>query len=240
MKLSASYLRLFAVCILAATTATLASAFEGKVEMKTTVGSDSTPMTYFMKGSLMRIEMKAPPEKRKKDDGTFVMIINMETRETTMLMDKDKMYMVHKLPEASAEQANKKGDVPEFKPTGRKEEIAGIDAEEYVGVSEKKRTEVWVTKELGKFMMANQGGPMGGRKGSASASAWEKFAQQENFFPLRTIRRAKEDGPEEMRMEVTLVDMSKLPDSLFQPPADYQKFEMPNMGDMMKGMIPGH
>lgn len=238
MKLPAPLRRLFTACILLATTATFASAFEGKVEMKTTVGKDSTPMTYFMKGSLMRIEMKPPAEKRKKDDGTFAMIINMETHESIMLMDKDKMYMVHKLPEVTAEQAGKKGEVPEFKPTGRKEKIAGIEAEEYVGVSGKKRTEIWVTKELGKFMMANQGGPMGGKKGSASANSWEKFAQQENMFPLRTIQRAKEDGPEEMRMEVTLVDKSKQPDSLFQPPADYQKFEMPSMGDMMKGMIP--
>ena len=240
MKSSAFLHRLFAACILIVTTTTFASAFEGRVEMKTTVGKDSTPMTYFMKGSLMRIEMKAPPEKHRKDDGTFAMIINMETHESIMLMDKDKMYMVHKLPEVSAEQTDKKSDAPDFKSTGRKEVIAGIEAEEYVGVSGKKHTEVWVTKELGKFMMANQGGPMGGRKGSAPANAWEKFAQQENMFPLRTIQRAKEDGPEEMRMEVTLVDKSKQPDSIFQPPADYQKFEMPSMGDMMKGMMPGN
>jgi len=146
--------------------------------------------------------------------------------------------MVHKLPESSAAQTNKKSDAPEFKPTGRKEKIAGIEAEEYVGVTDKKYTEIWVTKELGKFMMANQGGPMGGKKGSAKGSAWEAFAQQENFFPLRTIVRAKEGGPEESHMEVTLVDKGAQPDSLFQPPADYQKFEMPNMGDMMKGMAP--
>lgn len=205
--------------------------------MKMTTGRDTLPMTYFMKGSLMRIEMKA--EKRKKDEGSMAVLINMETRETTMLMEKEKMYMVTKLPEASASPANKNGTAPDFKATGRKEKIAGIEAEEYVGTADKKITEIWVTKELGKFMTASQGGPMGGRKGSAQGSAWEKFAEQENFFPLRTIQRAKEGGPEEMHMEVTLVDKSKLPDSLFKPPADYEKFEMPNMGDMMKGMIPG-
>jgi len=239
MKSYASLFRLAAVCFLAAVSAPFTSAFEGKIEMKTTTGSNTVPMTYFMKGSVMRIEMTAPPEKRKKDDGSMTMLINMETRETTMLMEKDKMYMVNKLPEASAEKSNKKGDATEFKATGRKEKIAGIEAEEYVGISNKKITEIWVTRELGKFMTANQGGPMGGRKGSAQGSAWEKFAEQENFFPLRTIQRAKDGGPEETHMEVTLIDKSKLPDSLFQPPADYEKFEMPNMGDMMKGMIPG-
>ncbi len=240
MKTSVSLFRLLAVCAVAVLTATFAQAFEGKVEMKTTTGHETMPMTYFMKGTFMRIEMKAPPEKHKKDDGSMATIINLETQEMTMLMEKEKMYMVHKLPTVSPQQSNKKGDALEFKPTGRKEKIAGIEAEEYVGISDKKYTEIWVTKELGKFMAGQgKGGPMGGSKGSAPASGWQAFAEQENCFPLRTIQRAKEGGPEEMHMEVTLVDKSKLPDSLFQPPADYEKFEMPNMGDMMKGMMPG-
>jgi hypothetical protein len=40
-------------------------------------------------------------------------------------------------------------------------------------------------------------------------------------------------------METTNVDRSKQDDALFVPPADYEKFSMPGMGDMMKGMIPG-
>lgn len=242
MKLSFPLLRLAATCILAATTATLASAFEGKIEMKMTSSQskEEMPTTYFLKGTHMRMEMATPPDKHNKEGGKFAVIINMETRESIMLMDKDKMYMVNKIPEPSAEKTAEKSSAPEFKPTGRKEKIAGYDAEEYVGISGKKYIEMWVTKEFGKVIMANQGkgGPMGG-KPKDSASAWQKFAEQNDFFALRTIIRAKEGGPEEMRMEVTKIDKGPLADSLFLPPADYQKFEMPSMGDMMKGMIPG-
>jgi hypothetical protein len=165
----------------------------------------------------------------------MVSIMDMEKREILVLMSEEKMYMVTKMPEEALDKANKQAAEMDFKPTGRKEKIAGIEAEEYAGTSDKKRTEVWVTKELGKFMMANQG--KGGKKG---ASAWAKFAEQGNFFALRVIQRAKEGAPEDMRMEVTKVDKGALPNSLFQPPEDYQKFEMPSMGDMMKGMMPGH
>lgn len=226
--------RRVAVCILTLTTATLASAFEGKIEMKNTVGKESMPMTYFVKGTLMRMEMKAEGGKRKgKGEESVAMILDTAALEMTILMESEKMYMVQKLPRDQVEKAQKDADM-EFKPTGRKEKIAGIDAEEYVGVSKKQRVEIWVTKELGKYMTANPGGPMGGKK---KADAWAIFAEKENFFPLRTISRANKEGaPEDSRMEVISVDKSAQPDSLFKPPADYQKFEMPSIGDMMKGM----
>ena len=37
-------------------------------------------------------------------------------------------------------------------------------------------------------------------------------------------------------MEATKIEPGTLPDSLFVPPAGYQKFSMPNMGDMLKGL----
>jgi hypothetical protein len=52
--------------------------------------------------------------------------------------------------------------------------------------------------------------------------------------------RAKAGGPEEFRMETTHVDRSKQDESLFVPPADYQKFSMGGgMSDALKGLIPG-
>ncbi|MFT3783496.1 MAG: DUF4412 domain-containing protein [Nibricoccus sp.] len=236
MKSPLLFLRVAGVCVLSAISAHVASAFEGKVDMQMTGGKNDTPMpmTYYIKGAHMRVEMAGQSSKRNKDEKVSV-IMNMETQESIMLMESEKMYMVHKLNPGN-EKAEAKGDQIDFKPTGRKEKIAGVEAEEYVGVSGKKRTELWVTKEMGKFMMANQGGP-GARK--QKPDAWAKFAEQGDFFVLRMIQRSKENGPEEMRMEVTKVEKGAQPDSLFQPPADYKKFEMPSMGDMMKGMIPG-
>jgi hypothetical protein len=152
-------------------------------------------------------------------------------------MADQKMYMVHAIPDAASDKAKDKAADADFKPTGRTEKIAGIKATEYAGYSDKKLTEIWVTKELGQFMMADQG--KGGKKGSKT-SAWAKFAEESGFFALRVIQRAKEGAPEDLHLEVTAVEKGTQPDALFAPPSDYQKFEMPSMGDMMKGMIPGN
>ncbi len=227
--------------IAAATLVSGALAFEGRVEMKMyTYGKRPTemPMVYSIKGTKMRTDTTIADKKGKTQ--TFGSILNWETQEMLMLMDEQKMYMVVSLKEAAEKAAKQSGDAGkfEFKPTGRKEVIAGVEAEEWAGISEGKRVEVWVTKTMGKFMMGNSGGnPMAG--GKAKTAAWEQFMQKNDFFTLRTIVRPKEGAPEEMKMEVQKIEKKSLPDSLFVPPADYQKFAMPSMGDMMKGMIPG-
>lgn len=226
-------------CIALVTTAVTAFAFEGRVDMKMISGRDKKemPVTYYIKGTHMRTEMTVGD--KQGEGGTFATILNMDTREVIVLMEKQKTYMVNKLPEQEKiDAATKDMKAPEFKPTGRKETIAGVEAEEYVGVSDKRQTEMWVTKELGKVMMTNQskGGSAFGH-GKDSASAWQKFAEQNDFFALRIVQRAKEGAPEDMRMEVVKIEKGAQPDSLFVPPADYKKFEMPSMGDMMKGMM---
>jgi hypothetical protein len=227
--------RLGGFCFAAFLAVSSAFAFEGKVDMKMTSGSngkDAMEMSYRIKGDKMRIEIPADSSNKKKksrgDDSLGAVIIDGTKKEMTILMTEQKMYMVRAIPEPK-EPKKKSSDV-DFKATGRKEKIAGIEAEEYVGVSGGKINEVWVTKELGKFI-GQQSGPRG-----KQPSAWEVFAQKGDMFPLRTIQRSKADGPEEFRMEVTNVDRSKQDASLFAPPADYTKFAM---GEMMKGMIPG-
>ena len=204
--------------------------------------SDDMHLRYILKGTKMRTEMAAAPDKKGRTSPGFASIVDWKTREMIMLMPEQKMYMVHQLPDLTeeAEKSGKNSDV-EFTPTGRKEKIAGVEAEEYVGVSDGKRTEVWVTKELGKFMMANQGQSGGGlfSKNKNKTAGWQKFMERGDFFALRVIQRAKEGAPEEFRMEVEKIDRSAQPDALFAPPADYQKFEAPNMKDMLKGMVPG-
>ncbi|MGC4072436.1 MAG: DUF4412 domain-containing protein [Nibricoccus sp.] len=225
------------LCLALLLSAVSASAFEGKVDMTMTSGpKDKEPqaISYRIKGEKIRMEMTAPSsgkKKKKGDDAMGAMIMDMKKKEMIMLMTEQKMYMVHPIPEPK--EGKKKSSDIEFKATGRKEKIAGIEAEEWVGKSDGKINEVWVTKELGQFM-TQQGGP-----GGKQSSAWEAFAQKGNMFPLRVIQRSKEGGPEEFHMETTAVDRSKQDDALFAPPADYEKFSMPGMGDMMKGMIPG-
>lgn len=234
MKLLRTLSRLCTLGFVAALTAAVASAFEGKVVMSMTAGKDSSTMTYYVKGTKQRIEFTMPGEKSRT--GTMAMIVDWDKKEWLMLMAEQKTYLVQPMPDMSS-MADQKGT--DFKPTGRKEKIAGYDAEEYVGTSNGKRIEVWTTKALGNFMMANQGkgGPFG--KGKQSG-AWEKFMRDNEFFALRMVQRAKEGAKEELRMEVTNVDKTQQADALFKAPADFQRMEIPNMGGLLKGMIPGN
>ena len=103
---------------------------------------------------------------------------------------------------------------------------------------------MWLTDKLGTFRGLGSGAQanaFGGRRGGAKTQqeqAWEKALAGKNMFPLRVVGSAP-DGKETYRMDVTAVEKKSLPDSDFLPPPDWKKFEMPNMGDMMKGMIPG-
>jgi len=227
--------RLFVVCAFSLLSAVSLHAFEGKVEMTMTSGKNVYPVTYYIKGLHMRTEMTISNDKKgRKMEG--ICIFDMEAHEMDVLMVEQKMYMSMHI-DTDSMTNGKSAQSLDFKPTGRTENIAGYDAEEYAGVSEGKRTEMWVTKELGQFVMANQGKP--GRKPSQS-SQWEKFMREGNFFALRVIQRTKEGSPEQFRMEVTHVEKGAQPESLFHPPEDFKKFEMPNVGDMFKNMIPGH
>lgn len=228
--------RLFAIFVLTLFAGGSAHAFEGKIAMTMSTGKNVRPITYYVKGLHMRTEMSLAQDK-KGNTHSAVSLFDMEAHQMLILMVEQKMYMSLKIPEAGTAKEGKPVQDLNFKPTGRKEKIAGYDTEEYAGESEGKRTEMWVTKELGQFVMANQGKP--GSKGMQSAQ-WEKFMREGNFFAMRVIQRTKEDAPELFRMEVTGVEKTALPDSLFQPPADFKKLEIPDMGGMLKGMIPGN
>jgi hypothetical protein len=243
MNTSRFFRPLGGLCLALLVTAS-AIAFEGKVDMKLTAGpkdKEDMEMSYRIKGERMRMEMSdvsssSKKKKKKGDEAVGAMIMDFKKKEMIMLIPQEKMYMVQAIPEIKESTKKKTSDV-EFKATGRKEKIAGVDTDEYVGKSDGKIMEVWVTKEMGRFMGQQSGGP-----DAKPAAGWEVFMQKENAFPLRVITRAKEGGPEESRMETTAIDRSKQADSLFTPPADYQKFAMPampGMGDMLKGMIPG-
>jgi hypothetical protein len=217
--------------------ALVASAFEGKVHMTMTgkKADETTTLVNSIKGALYRSDVTLPGGKAGEAGPSMSMIVNGEKKELITLMNDGKLYFVTTLTdlEKTADEVAKKNDI-EFKPTGRKEKIAGYEAEEYVSQSKKRRggrTEIWVTKGLGTFLMA-QG------KGSKPED-WQSFLQKNDLFMLRMINRDKEGSPEITRMEATKVEKMTLPASLFVPPADFQRFETPSMKDMMKGMIPG-
>ena len=220
----------FVASALVAPAAVFAAAFEGKVDFTVTADrGQSQKISYSLKGDKIRVEM--PGQK-----GLGGMIIDPLKKETLILMDEQKMYMVMAMPDVQAQAASaKQGDV-KLEKTGEKQKILGYDAEKYISTYQDTKTEMWLAEGLGTFMSFNQGNPMsGGKRGAQPSQDWERALAGKELFPLRVVSKDK-SGKESFKMEATAINKQTLPESLFTPPAGYQKLDM---GGMMKGMIPG-
>jgi len=161
-------------------------------------------------------------------------IFDLQAREMIILMDMSgqKMFMRRPIPQPTAEQASQAREGHKVSPpvaTGRTEMIAGYQATEYRMTSEKgEAIELWLAKGLGPFMSFSGGNPMMGGGRSAPPPGWESFARDGNAFPMRVVSHGT-DGGETMRMEVTKVDKTPVPASLFSTEG-YSEFSIPGMG----------
>jgi hypothetical protein len=208
--------------------------FEGMIRLKMTSpdkpakssnGDGPMFMNYYMKGGLFRIDMELGNGKAAES------IIDPVKREMIMVMPEQRMYMVMKMPEpqkpAATATATPPSDV-EFVRTGETDRILGYKCEKIIVKTKNGEAEIWGAEGLGVFQGMSRGGPMGR---PAQKSAWETALGEHGFFPLRMVSRDK-SGKEQMRMEAVAIDPKSLPDSLFAPPADFQKLEMPSFGGM--------
>ncbi len=224
-------------CLLAAALAVpavlSAAAFEGKVNFTLTTAKGPQQLAYSIKGDKMRMDLPGTAM------GAGGIIMDLAKHEVTVVMDAQHMYMTNPLPDPSAPSPDGKA-APQgsLEKAGEKEKILGYDAEKYIATGpDGAKTELWLTNAIGTFMPFSGGGPMGrgGRGGpGAGGQAWERALAGKDLFPLRVVTHDK-DG-KEFRMESTAIDKASLPDSLFEPPAGYQKFDMQSM---MRGAMPG-
>lgn len=159
-------------------------------------------------------------------------IIDTDKQQITVLMPAQSMYMTmpmqQTMDQVSSGKASSNGAGLEN--TGITKEILGYTCTKYISKSHEGTTEIWATTELGAFMGLGGGmkGPMGRGKPKPS---WERAIVGKDFFPLLVIGQGKRQG--KFTLKTTSVEPSNLPDSLFTPPEDYQKFDM---GGMMRGM----
>jgi hypothetical protein len=160
------------------------------------------------------------------------MIMDFKNQEMIILMEHDgqKNFMRRSYADMAAPAAQRaKSDshpAPVPVATGRTETIAGYPATEYRATSDKGEVyELWLAKGLGSFMSMS-GNPMAGR--GAPPPGWENFARDGNFFPLRVVTLDAK-GNEKSRMEVTKIDKTPLPDSLFSTDG-YTEFKIPDFG----------
>jgi hypothetical protein len=235
-------LRLFTVgTLLTASVSFAADAFQGKVSLAISGGKGKAQtLHYSIKDQKLRMDMEAEGQ-------TMASIMDMEKLEMLMLMPEQKMYMVmpiKKPMEKAIARAEKQPDsTADIEITGKTETILGYKCNQMIVRDKGTVTEVWMAEGLGAFMGMGQGGggggPMGGmfgggRKQSAAEAKWEEALKGKGGFPLRVITLDKK-SKETFRMEATKIEPGTLPASLFLPPAGYEKFQMPNMGDMLKG-----
>lgn len=227
MKIIRFHILLLGTLVLAA--GLCAKDFEGTIRMKMTSserpsrrshGDGSMFMNQSVKGGLMRIDTEIEPGKEAG------MIIDMAKRETILLMPEQRMYMVMKIPEPKKSDAT--GAAPsdvEIIRTGETDIILGYKCTKIIVKAKNSDTEAWSAEGLGTFHGMGGSGPMGR---PAPKSAWETALAEHGAFPLRMVSRDK-SGKVLMQMEVVSITPQSLPDSLFVPPADYQKFEMPSI-----------
>ena len=219
---------LFAIALLAGPIAG-AAVFEGRMTLTMTSGKDrATDLNYAIKGHLIRLEIAGGKEQ-------VAMIMDAKKMEMITLMAEQKMYMVMSVKGvADSAQKSMNSDEYSIEKTGRTEKILGYTCEEYVSTDKKRsvKTEIWMAEGLGTFMglgAGGGGGPFGGGRGKGQS--WEEAFKGKPGMPLRVVSRDAR-SKETFKMEATKIEPGSLPDSLFAPPADYQKFEMPDLGGL--------
>jgi hypothetical protein len=226
MKLISS---IVATCALLAPCVLAADTFEGTVTMTIAApGMKSGPQTInlSLKDGNMRTDMDT-------GRGTMSAIFDMKNQQMLILMPQQRMYMVRPMPQAAAGQAPAPSGAPpaNLQDTGVKETILGYACEKYTSTSDSGTTEIWVTDQLGTFMGLFHGGGPGGR--SQAPAAWESALKGRNSFPMRVVSTSSKGT---FRLDVTAVNKTSLPDSLFGPPDGWQKFDL---GGLMDGWMPG-
>jgi hypothetical protein len=230
MKLITS---IVSVCALLMPCALAADTFEGTVSMTIAapnMKSGPQALSMSLKDGNMRTDMET-------SRGAMSAIFDMKGQQIIILMPQQRMYMVQPMMQPPAGQAPAHAGAPpaNLQDTGVKETILGYECTKYTSTGASGTTEIWVTDQLGTFMGLFHGGGPGGRP--QAPADWESALKGRNFFPMRVVSNSTKGT---FKLEVTAVNKTSLPDSLFSPPDGWQKFDLGNiMGGAMRGGFPG-
>jgi hypothetical protein len=224
--------------LLIAPAAFAADSFVGKIDMTMSAsGKDKTQvLVYSIKEDAMRIDMQGQP---------ISTIFNISKHEMLILMHQNKMYMAKVIEPADIPKTDPKADDKtanmDIEDTGKTEVICGYTCHQFLVKDGKNVTEMWLAQGLGAFMgMGSPGGGGGGGMGgmfgkkqnnSAAAAKWEQALKGKGGFPLRVVTHDS-GGKDSFKMEATKVEKGGVTDADFVAPGDYQKFQMPNLGDL--------
>lgn len=195
-------------CLLGLARAAAAADFEGQVDYMVTSEGRSQPLSFLVRGPKARIDVNG---------GQAAAIIDGDAHTQVVLMPARKMYMSMAVQRSVAESADKQSRPTALRKTGKRETIAGVACEVYAYKNEDGEGELCNARGLGRFLPV-QGGPGGG------GWPFERVLAGSDVFPLRINHRGK-DGPTQLL--ATKVDRRSIDPALFQPPADYRPFALP-------------
>lgn len=203
-------------------------AFEGTLDMRvsdSSLGAEPCAITLHAKGEFLRMEFTSAVDLRGRATGPVAVIVDRSQHKSATLMLDKETYTTSRFRSKITRRMAVDYSQVEFKSTGSVEKIAGIDAEKYTATAQDgKYLELWVTKTMGKFLLAYPGmGDIEHVGRSIEQTAWAKFAYAQDFFALRVIEYDQKGGAEKFRMEVTKVDQSRQQDSLFKIPSSFKK-----------------
>jgi hypothetical protein len=211
--------------------------FEGKVVMKMSPSNGkSASLNMSIKDGNVRTDVQT-------EKGTASMIMDFKNQQMIMLIPQMQKYIIQPMggqgaqpgayPAGSMPHSASNAEGGSFTDTGETATICGYPCKRYLAKTSKDTADIWVTDQLGTFAGFFHGGGPGGRGASMPSGGWESMIKGKAFFPMRIVSHSQKGTD---TIEVTSVDKTSLPDSLFQPPAGWEKFDM---GGMMGGMMPG-
>lgn len=240
-RMVASVLPLLSVAVAAPLAA---QQFEGTVHMKMTgngPAAEGMMMRVAIKGDQQVTIMTLPATAGPMAGQEVRAIMDPKAQTVTTLMpmppgmgamagmpDAKGMKMIIDLSKMRGDAANSKADI---KKLGTTQKIAGLSCDDYQITDENgKSVKACITSSLGRFMLPDMSGGMGGRRGGGGGQpAWAKAFGDRPAFPLKVT---SDDG--NTNMEVTSVDRAPVPASLFEIPDGYV-----DMSAMMRGRSGG-
>jgi hypothetical protein len=199
-----------AVLLAAIPRAGTAQTFQGVVGLTTPNG----PIEASVKNGKARFSTQTPM-------GPAGIIMDPAAGEINIIVDAQKMVMVMKINRSDSVSA----DTAVVTPLGKHLQVAGKDCEVFRFVTKSEVTDICIATGLGNLGAAGLFGGASMGPGRTRAPAWAGALGRRGGFPLRVA-----DTTGAVKYEVTKIEAKPLPDSIFVPPADYQKMNMPSFG----------
>lgn len=191
-----------------------AQAFEGVITFDATSNEITTSFDYYVKGTQVRLEVGASGRQ-----GAAV-IIDSKKNLATMLVPGSGMYMEFDLAKGTSGKGNPPAEGVVLTRTGRTDEIAGQECEEFVASSPSMKADVWAVANFGSFLQFDPS-----PKSSRPSLSLERKLAQQGLFPLRMIVRDL-SGKEQSRIEAKRIQERSLDSRLFTIPAGWKKMDL--------------